>query len=165
MRLARDKVLILYGCSHVAASYQCVGLGEDLIVVYLAPQHHRIPSEKMPVVQGLLTGSSSAQGCVFHQQTRVPGRLPCSRRSPSSRLSLNARTQLPAASLLKSSARSSKRHFQQRKQSSSCPHFLGCGCRQTTVCGAGTAHPEEVSWNVIDCSIAFLLLSCCGVHE
>lgn len=127
--------------------------GEDLVdCLSLHLKHHRIPTGKMPVVQGLLKGSSLSQGCVSHQQTRVPGRLPFSRRSPSSRLSLNVRTQLPAPSQLNSSsARSCRRQFQQRKQSCSCPHFSGCGCRQTTVCGAGTAHPEEVSLSDMHC--------------
>lgn len=122
----------------------------------LLPFHHCIPVGTMPVVQGLLKGSSLAQGCISHQQTRVPGRLPCSRRSPSNKLSLNARTQLPAPPQLKSSARSCRRHLRERKQSCSCPPFSGCGCRQTTVCGAGTAHPEEVSISGTHCYASVL---------
>ncbi len=103
----------------------------------------------MPALQGLLKGSHIKQACISHQQPQVPGRLTCSRRSPSSRLSLNARTQAPAPKQPVQSARSCRRHFRQQKQSCSCPPFSACGCRHTTVCGAGTAHPEEVSlhWN------------------
>ncbi|KAL0019123.1 hypothetical protein WJX79_002154 [Trebouxia sp. C0005] len=97
----------------------------------------------MPVAQGLLQGSSIRKGCASHQQTRVPGRLTCSRRSPSSRLSLNARTQSPAPQQFARSARSCRRQLKQHKKDCSCPYLAVCGCRQTTVCGAGTAHPEE----------------------
>lgn len=112
----------------------------------------------MTVTQGLLKGSSLKQGCVSHQQTRVPGRLTCSRRSPSSRLSLNARTQTPAPQQLTSSARSCRRQLKQRKQSCSCPLFSACGCRHQTVCGAGTAHPEEASiyWQPLCIKTVFL---------
>ena len=110
----------------------------------------------MPVAQGLSQGSSIRKGCASHQQTRVPGRLTCSRRSPSSRLSLNARTQSPAPQQFARSARSCRRQLKQHKKDCSCPSFSVCGCRQTTVCGAGTAHPEEVSTH----SLASVSLIC-----